>query len=251
MRNFYISSPLKWRVVTQPFGVNYVDFYKQFGLKGHNGEDYRADIGTPCLACFDGVVVCAAEDYSGGKEIRVRSNFCSEKGVQFEAIYYHLSEFDVKEGDEIKEGQTIGKTGNTGKYTTGAHLHFGLKEVKVEVGGNRTILNYDNGYLGAIDPRPYFKDGMGEYLPVDAYYERERSWFAEFKMRFKNPWLHKFFINTLKRNPLSLSNREVNALVYGGWGVEEVFDPAWYPIWATLKKADFKNKVKTPIKLIR
>jgi len=33
--NCFVSKPLDWLVVTQPYGANYVDWYKQFGLDGH------------------------------------------------------------------------------------------------------------------------------------------------------------------------------------------------------------------------
>lgn len=52
----------------------------------------------------------------------------------------HLDKYLVKQGQVVEEGQQIGVTGNTGKITTGAHLHVQIIDPK----GNR------------IDPVPYF-----------------------------------------------------------------------------------------------
>ena len=132
-----LTKPLEVCYVTQPFGVDWTHngLYEKLGMKGHNGIDYRARIGTPCFACFDGTINDVWEDEYGGKGVTI----ISECG-KFEAVYFHLSEFgNVKGGMEVKAGQEIGKTGNTGKYCYGAHLHFGLKTIpKI----------YSNGYHG-------------------------------------------------------------------------------------------------------
>ena len=61
-------------------------------------------------------------------------------------MYAHLQRIDVSSGDKIKVGQVIGQTGNTGTMTTGAHLHFELKDAS-----NPEAAQSD----GTIDPTPF------------------------------------------------------------------------------------------------
>jgi len=42
--------------------------------------------------------------------------------------YVHLDSVSVAVGDNVKQGQEIGKQGNTGKYTTGTHLHYEIRK---------------------------------------------------------------------------------------------------------------------------
>ncbi len=54
-----LALPVKDILVNQPFGVNYVDFYKGLGLEGHNGIDFKTKIGCSVLAAHDGEVTYA------------------------------------------------------------------------------------------------------------------------------------------------------------------------------------------------
>jgi hypothetical protein len=48
---------------------------------------------------------------------------------------------------------------------------------------------------------------------------------------------------------LSLRSEEVNALIYGGWGFDEVLNPALRPIWALLKKDEWLKTKKVPFNI--
>jgi murein DD-endopeptidase MepM/ murein hydrolase activator NlpD len=224
-----LSLPLKDIMITQPFGVNYVGFYEKMGLKGHNGLDFKAKTGARLYACHDGVVTYSGTDSTGGKCIEICS---SVEGVGYKTIYYHLSILKSRKGDLVKTGDEIGRTGNTGKYTTGPHLHLGLKKIY-----DGDTINYHNGYRGAINPSDYFKK---DWEMSNAYhrYGRKQNWMAEFLMRFKNKWLHKQLkkINGLEK----VNDTEfINALVYGGWDYNSVINPALYEVWAFMKKDEF------------
>lgn len=100
----------------------------QFGLKRvfngqprgeHKGLDLRGAQGTPIGACADGVVVLADNLYYSGNTVYVNH------GDGVISAYLHMSETDVKPGDKVTKGQTLGKVGATGRVT-GPHLHLSL-----------------------------------------------------------------------------------------------------------------------------
>jgi hypothetical protein len=92
-------------------------------FKPHTGVDIRLPEGTELSAIQDAIVERVV-DYGAtniGKGVILKLHDGSH------AIYGHLSHINVKEGALVKAGQTIGLSGNTG-HTTGAHLHFALKD---------------------------------------------------------------------------------------------------------------------------
>ena len=228
MHNIKLQLPLQNIMVTQPFGENYLDFYKKLGMKGHNGIDFRAKNGCPIYATHEGKVIYSARDGGGGISV-----ILFNKQDRYKTIYYHNLKNKVYAGQIIKVGDLIALADNTGKYTTGNHLHFGLKLTDKD----GATINKNNGYKGAINPALYFKKNWDKSNAYHRYY-REQEWWAEFKMRFKNPWLHKQLI---KRSMLSkvFDIEFINALVYGGWDLKAVINPAMRYNWAYLKKDEY------------
>jgi len=135
----------------------------------------------------------------------------------------------------------MGISDNTGKYTTGNHLHFGLK--KCDKTGR--TLDYDNGYHGAIDPKPYLVEDFYK-LPVDLRYGSYRKLQEEIVLRFKTPLVHKFLLKNL-RHPLSLTAYEVNAMVYGGWDFSTVVNPSMRPIISFLSRKQYEEGERPPV----
>ena len=86
----------------------------------HYGNDYGVPEGTEVRACADGKVVMAENRISTGWSIVI------EHLPGLYSLYYHLSSMDVKEGDIVKQGDLIAKSGSTG-LATGPHLHWEMR----------------------------------------------------------------------------------------------------------------------------
>ena len=86
----------------------------------HLGLDFRVPSGTPVEAMNDGTVLLARPLYFEGNFIVI------DHGQGLLTLYLHLSEFKVKEGDQVKRGQVIGLSGGTGR-ATGPHLHVAVR----------------------------------------------------------------------------------------------------------------------------
>ena len=104
-------------VVTSSYGFRRV--YNGVPRSPHAGIDLRAPTGTPVMAPFAGKVILTGDHYYAGKSVYVDSG----NGVI--SLFFHMSEINVKEGDEVKKGQIVGKSGSSGRVT-GPHLHYGL-----------------------------------------------------------------------------------------------------------------------------
>lgn len=158
--------PVKPWWVTQKFGENKVSFYKQLGMKGHNGIDVGLANGTPVRAAHDGVVTFTGEDGSAGQGVVIRTTAPDENGVYWKSIYWHLlpKSFKVRSGQTVKTGDLLALSDNTG-LSTGPHLHFGLKPMKKGENNWEWInLKQKEGYFGAVDPQPYFTEVYAEDL---------------------------------------------------------------------------------------
>lgn len=110
-----ISSAFGWRL--HPLGGD---------MRFHSGTDLGAPQGTPVLAAFGGKVEIA--DFVGGYGLTVVLQH--NKGAE-QTLYAHLSELFVKPGEEIKQGEVIGRVGSTG-LSTGPHLHFEFRKLTPE-----------------------------------------------------------------------------------------------------------------------
>ena len=87
--------------------------------KMHRGTDFAAPTGTPIMASGNGVIQKAGWCGGGGNCVKIKHN------TTYETIYAHMSKFarGIKKGIRVKQGQTIGYVGSTGK-STGPHLHY-------------------------------------------------------------------------------------------------------------------------------
>ena len=86
--------------------------------KFHAGLDFTAPTGTDIYATGDGVVELIEYNYGGyGNQVIVNH------GYGYRTRYAHMSRFNVRQGQTVKRGETIGYVGSTGK-STGPHLHY-------------------------------------------------------------------------------------------------------------------------------
>lgn len=87
----------------------------------HAGIDFAAPKGTQVFATADGVVTRADDKVRGlGNHIVIKH------GDDFETMYAHLSEIEVRRRQEVKRGELIGYVGNTGKSLV-SHLHYEVR----------------------------------------------------------------------------------------------------------------------------
>ena len=91
------------------------------GQRDHHGVDIFKPRGTPVLAASDGLVRSVDTTNIGGRVVWQR-----EAGGNHSIYYAHLHEILVREGQQLRAGDTVGLVGNTGNArTTPTHLHFG------------------------------------------------------------------------------------------------------------------------------
>ena len=87
----------------------------------HKGIDIAASSGSKVVAAAGGEVVIATYSASAGNYVMINHG----SGVY--TVYMHMANLGVSEGQEVKQGESIGSVGSTG-YSTGPHLHFGIRE---------------------------------------------------------------------------------------------------------------------------
>lgn len=142
---------------------------------GHNGVDIAMAFRTPILATKGKVVEIKNTPEGYGKHLRILTDL-DEHGKQYELTYGHLDEITAVLGMKVADGERIGYMGNTGFVISGStpywgnapagkgvHLHFGVREVVIgplgflyQSGDRVTVLNYDNGTFGSINPMRFF-----------------------------------------------------------------------------------------------
>lgn len=107
--------PLRGGFLSSRFGRRMDPFTGRISV--HRGIDYHARTGTPVMATAEGVITMAKKNGSLGLVVEVNH------GNGFTTRYGHLARINVKRGQRIKRGETIGTVGNTGR-STGPHLHY-------------------------------------------------------------------------------------------------------------------------------
>lgn len=119
-----------------------------YDYQGHTGADFRCATGSSVVAAESGIVIVSKDltnsdgSYrSYGRYIVIMHDKTTSSGQPVYTLYAHNSERLVSEGQYVKKGQQIAKSGSTGN-STGPHCHF-----EVRVGGSTQRY--------AVDPAKY------------------------------------------------------------------------------------------------
>ena len=86
----------------------------------HKGVDIGASKGSPIIAAAAGDVVIATYSASAGNYVMINH------GGGVYTVYMHMNSISCKVGDSLEKGGSVGTVGSTG-YSTGPHLHFGIR----------------------------------------------------------------------------------------------------------------------------
>ncbi len=135
----FVSVPVRKPVtgevdMSSPFGMRMDPFNGRPAI--HTGIDLRGETGESVHATATGKVSIAGREGGYGNMVEINH------GNGLATRYGHLSEIDVKVGQFVRIGETIGKIGSTGR-STGPHLHY------------ETRINGE-----AVDPQKFLRAGV-------------------------------------------------------------------------------------------
>lgn len=107
LQSFFFIEPTNG-VITQGFN----------SANGHMGIDFGIASGSPVYASAGGLIIFAEYTIESGYQIMIQHD------DNYLTIYKHCSLLIKKIRERVTQGELIALSGNTGKNTTGPHLHF-------------------------------------------------------------------------------------------------------------------------------
>jgi len=147
LKNYFLKAPLKFVHITSKFSKN--RFHPvQLRWKPHNGTDYAAPTGTPIMATASGRVEQAGYTAGNGNFVKIKHD------KNYSTQYLHMSRILVRRGQEVKQGQVIGKVGSTG-LASGPHVCYRFWKNGVQVDALKVKL--PNGQAMESRNLPRFK----------------------------------------------------------------------------------------------
>ena len=102
---------------SSPFGLK--RFFNDQPRNPHSGLDIAGGQGGAITAPAPGKVVAVGDYFFNGNTVIV------DHGFGLTTMYCHMSKIDVKIGDQLQTGDSIGAIGKTGRVT-GPHLHWSV-----------------------------------------------------------------------------------------------------------------------------
>ena len=158
-----MKTPINGARLSSPFGMRKhpIDGYN----KMHRGTDFAAPEGTPIMASGDGIVIKASWCGGGGNCVKIKHNSA------YTTVYAHMSKFaaNIKKGKRVKQGQTIGFVGSTGK-STGPHLHYEvihngkrINSQTLKLPSGKVLKDKSRKMLG-FNPKTNIAKGIGNFI---------------------------------------------------------------------------------------
>lgn len=102
---------------SSPFGLK--RFFNNQPRNPHSGLDIAGPVSAPISTPAPGKVVAVGHYFFNGKTVII------DHGYGLTSMYCHMSKIAVKLGQQVKQGDSLGKIGKTGRVT-GPHLHWSI-----------------------------------------------------------------------------------------------------------------------------
>ncbi|MFB6258033.1 MAG: peptidoglycan DD-metalloendopeptidase family protein [Flavobacteriales bacterium] len=116
LKKAFLKAPLRFSRISSGFSHSrYHPVLKTY--RPHHGVDYAAPRGTPVRSVGNGHVLASGYSNGNGNYVKIRHNSV------YTTMYLHLSSRAVGKGEEVAQGDRIGKVGSTG-LSTGPHLDY-------------------------------------------------------------------------------------------------------------------------------
>jgi len=141
------THPLKEFIITSSFGNRIHPITHD--IRFHNGVDLRAKY-EPLFSVGAGTIKSVYTSGPGGLTIIV------EHPGGYESGFAHLDSVNVVPGQNVKAGEQIGITGNSGSSTTAPHLHYRMKFNNDYI--DPALLNYSE--IKPFNYKPWILSGL-------------------------------------------------------------------------------------------
>ena len=117
LRRAFLKAPVQFSRISSRYNLKRRIAHYGYRVKAHRGTDFAAPNGTPIMATANGTVIKSAYARGNGKYVKIRHN------ATYETQYLHMSRREVKVGEFVKQGDVIGRVGNTGS-SSGNHVCY-------------------------------------------------------------------------------------------------------------------------------